>query len=432
MGSSEDNFNLNLNKFELEAIEALKQRDYSLAEDLYKQLITFNKKSKEYNNNLANIYLISKKPDLAIKYYQKALSLDNNFHKIENQSITYNLACAYQINNDLDNTIKHLVLTLEINPKHQSALAKINDLKNILLHESTENQSYYNLAVIFHKLKNYNEAKKFYLLDLENNASFESNYNLGSIYQKLKDYDKALIYYKAANKLKSDPNTEYLINSIEENNKITKPPKEYISRLFDYYSDDYENDLINNLSYKVPEYFFDIFKKHLIDKENNFNILDLSCGTGLIGQKFKIANHKISEIIGTDLSQKMLKIAESKNIYNKIYCEDIFESLNNKEIIESRINLITAADVLVYIGDLENIFDLLKKNFKNCYFLFSCESINAKQNYKLEKTGRYQHSEKYVSNFYLKYSMRDLYKGKFKLRKNDNNVIDGYIYLIKI
>jgi len=432
VSSTKDNFNnFEKNKLELEAIDALKMQNYSLAESLYKKLISINADSKEYNNNLANIYLISKQPDLAIKYYNKALMLDHNIHKVENQSIAYNLSCAYQINNDLDNTIKYLALTLEINPEHQSALGKIENLKQILSKNPDTSKNHYNLAVIFHKLKNYKEAEKYYLLDLHNNSSFESNYNLGSIYQKLKDYNNALIYYKAAYAINPDSNTEYLINSIEENSNIIKPPKEYISSLFNYYSDNYENDLINNLTYKVPEYFFDIFKKHLIDKEKKFNLLDLGCGTGLIGQKFKIASHKVSKIIGTDLSERMLNLADDKKVYTDLYNEDISESLNNKKIIESNINLITAADVLVYIGDLDEVFYFMKDNFKNCYFLFSCEDNNSTKDYELKKTGRYQHNKDYLFKILKKYNFNYIFDKQFQLRKNENTPVTGNIFLVK-
>ena len=111
-----------ISDLELDAINALQQRNYDLAEKLYIKLISKIPSSKEYNNNIANIYLIKKQTNLAIKYYLKALNIDTNINHLNNQSIAYNLSCAYQIINNLDNTIKYLALTLTINPNHQAAI----------------------------------------------------------------------------------------------------------------------------------------------------------------------------------------------------------------------------------------------------------------------------------------------------------------------
>lgn len=426
-----------ISDLELDAINALQQRNYDLAEKLYIKLISKIPSSKEYNNNIANIYLIKKQTNLAIKYYLKALNIDTNINQLNNQSIAYNLSCAYQIINNLDNTIKYLALTLTINPNHQAAINKLNNIKSILLNSSdNENNNYYNIAVIFHKIKDYKQAEKYYLLSLENLNkttnlnSFETNYNLGSLYQKQKKYEKACFYYKVANDIKSNPNTEFLINSIEQNNNIIKPPEEYISNLFDYYSDNYENDLINNLEYKVPEYFYSLFQKHISDKQDTFNVLDLGCGTGLIAQKFQLTKHKINNITGTDLSQKMLNIAKQKNIYKKLYYEDIIESLNNINIIKQNINLILAADVLVYLGDLDKVFLYFKKNFDNSFFIFSCESTNKSDNYNLTQTGRYQHNKKYILELISKYNIKNIFLGDFDLRNNNNNTVSGQIWIV--
>ena len=66
-----------ISKIELEAIDAIKNKNYNLAQDLYLQLLEKDPKSKEYNNNIANIYLIKKQPKLAIKYYNNSLNISS-------------------------------------------------------------------------------------------------------------------------------------------------------------------------------------------------------------------------------------------------------------------------------------------------------------------------------------------------------------------
>ena len=91
-----------------------------------------------------------------------------------------------------------------------------------------------------------------------------------------------------------------LVNGIG-NLKIT-------TKYYDDWSDNYDSNLIN-WNYKVPEKSIKILKLKL--KKKPKNILDLACGTGLFGQKI-IKTFNKSQIYGSDISLKCLKIAKQK------------------------------------------------------------------------------------------------------------------------
>ena len=54
------------------------------------------------------------------------------------------------------------------------------------------------------------------------------------------------------------------------------------------------------------------------DSNKGLKILDLGCGTGIIGSL--LAKHGYTNIQGLDLSEKMMEKAEEKKVYNKFIC----------------------------------------------------------------------------------------------------------------
>ena len=70
----------------------------------------------------------------------------------------------------------------------------------------------------------------------------------------------------------------------------------------------------------------------------------------------------------------MINETRKKEIYNKLYTNDINDFLfKNVDYFD----LIIAADVFIYLGELENIFTCVKKSLnKNAYFIFTIEILN--------------------------------------------------------
>jgi len=61
-------------------------------------------------------------------------------------------------------------------------------------------------------------------------------------------------------------------------------------------------------------------------------------------------------------------------------------------------DIVLAADVFVYIGDLSLIFSMLKTSIRhNGIFAFTVEDQNDNAEYILQTTGRYAHSVNYIT-----------------------------------
>lgn len=176
---------------------------------------------------------------------------------------------------------------------------------------------------------------------------------------------------------------------------IKKPEQinhNYVEKLFDAFADSFET-VLAQLEYKSPFLVCENWKKYA---QNKTDILDAGCGSGLCGMKIYKTNPMIS-LTGVDISKEMLKKAKEKNIYKKLISSELMLFLqNNKHIF----NCIIAADVFTYFGNLENLFKLMAKNIQNngiiIFTVTSFPSFFSK--YKLEKSGRYMHSRKYIEN----------------------------------
>jgi len=87
-----------------------------------------------------------------------------------------------------------------------------------------------------------------------------------------------------------------------------------------YYSDwaaTYDAEIIAN-GYATPQRCADALANVVVNK--NLNILDIGCGTGISG---RILNETgFTSIDGCDINPEMLKIADSRNIYQQLWLSD--------------------------------------------------------------------------------------------------------------
>ena len=155
------------------------------------------------------------------------------------------------------------------------------------------------------------------------------------------------------------------------------------------------------------------------------SILDLGCGTGLFGEEiYRFCNY----LEGVDLSSLMINLARKKNIYSKLSAMDIIDYLNSKEL---DFNYFVFLDVFIYLGDLDNVFQLIySKNKTSGKLIFTTEN-NKKGNYFLEQTGRYSHSKSYIEMLCDKYDYNITYYKNINLRKENTEFINGGLYILE-
>jgi len=221
-------------------------------------------------------------------------------------------------------------------------------------------------------------------------------YNEALALEKAGDFDKAAQAYRKV--LALDPEDHggaaVRIASMGLGDVPPKAPDAYIETLFDQHAEAFESILVDQLEYCVP-----LMVRERIDtlKLGPFKkLLDLGCGTGLTGGALRDI---CGEMVGLDLSENMVEIAHEKDLYETLYVTEAADFLEDNE--DGPFDIVTATDVLPYLGFLEELFFGVADNLeKGGLFFFSSETLPDAilngRDFMVGPHQRFAHAEPYV------------------------------------
>lgn len=370
----------------------------------------------------------------AIIAFEKAIELSPN-----NAELFNNLGKALVADGKVDEAINAYKLSIKLDPTKPSTLARLGA---VLAMQSKFDEAF----------EIFDEAIKIQ----PKNA--ELYFNFGSVLQDHGLYERAISAYRAAISIEPDHadtwynlgltcrshgNLEEAIKSFERTIELEPDyleakhllsavlgqttqtaPRQYVEHLFDANAGVFEKALVEKLEYQVPQ----ILASLMTDVETydqNGPVLDLGCGTGLVGHAL---DQCFSSIDGVDLSQSMLSLAQTKSIYNKLIHEDIVQFLGKSEL---DYQYFVAADVFIYIGELSEVFRLIKsRNKRSGHLIFSTEHSEI-DGYHLEKSGRYSHSKSYITKLSDEHGYEIHQFSEANLRKENNIYLKAGIYSLR-
>ncbi len=195
-----------------------------------------------------------------------------------------------------------------------------------------------------------------------------------------------------------------------------RSPAAHVASLFDQYAAKFETSLVQKLGYRVPDLLASVLPEQL------GRVLDLGCGTGLMGQAIK---GRYSELTGYDLSNGMLAEAKRKGIYNRLEQKDLLAL----DLTDERYDLIVAADVFIYIGALERVISWVADALApNGIFAFTVEEGHEK-GYTLLESHRYAHSEAYLRGMLDAAGFESFEVRQTTLRKDRGTEIRGLVVI---
>ena len=184
----------------------------------------------------------------------------------------------------------------------------------------------------------------------------------------------------------------YLLASIEGHTVPPQPPSGYVQALFDGYAADFDEHLVGRLGYQAPQ----ILVGHLAAQRqpNGLRlgtVLDLGCGTGLCGPLLRpLAQH----LVGVDLSSGMLQRAQERGCYDELLLADAAQHLQQRA---GPVDAVVAADVFIYIGDLQAVFAGVRRVLSpGGWLALSVEEAPDAVDFELRPSSRYAQSERYL------------------------------------
>jgi predicted TPR repeat methyltransferase len=413
------------------------QKEMKAAITQFKKVLSLDPNSLQAHSQLANIYWQIQNLKRSYYHYQKALDLEPNSAETLN-----NLAALMIKGGRSDKAIDYFNRALTIDPKHKTArnnlatlLLQTNQLKEAIWHyslylnlEPLDAEALFNRAHSLMLTGQLNEAlddlKKILAID---DKHINTHTNLAAIYLKLKNKARALAHYQTIlNLTDKHAIASYMVNALTQQATPDGAPLEYIKNLFDNYAFQFDTHLQNILHYKTPELMHKLLKPFL--KENNYNVLDLGCGTGLSGQCFIDIKKKLT---GIDISPNMLNKAKEKACYDILIETDILHGIT--ELQGEDFDLILCIDTLVYFGYLNLFFSkipacLTENGLLGLSIELSDETISS---YILQTNGRYQHGKTYVIELAKKNKLKLLKYKTIAGRQQDNEAVKTALFIFQ-
>ena len=393
-------------------------------------------------NNLGCILYSQGSIEAAKNNFQKALRITPMFVDAH-----LNLANCYASKNQMQSAATHYQAVLQQDPEHQVAnfnlgMAYVSEQEHnkvitqfskVIALESGNIEANYQLGIAYLSLSNSIEAEKYLRIAIELDPTrSEAYHNLAILALKNEQRELALEYFCKTLELNPDNTTAiHMQNALTQQQGVDTTPTKYIQDLFDQYADHYDTHVKEKLAYNVP-YLLRQAVGSVLQNNNNYKlmkILDLGCGTGLCSIYFcDLAEY----IVGTDLASNMLAHAKQRGGYDALCMYDINQAIPAQGSKSQ--GLIIAADVLVYCGDLNNIFYNCTQTLQtNGLFAFTIETVESEQDdFQLLTTGRFGHSINYIQKLTNKYNFSIELQQDIVPRHNNGTAIVGCLFVLKL
>lgn len=371
------------------------------AVSLIERAIAVAPNNADFHFNLGKVHKLQGHPDLAIPCYERA-------HRLapKNPGTLLNLGNCWRLRGDMRRAERCYRMALTLDHNH---LAALNNMGTLCRGEG--------------RLE---EAEVFYRRALQVDETSPAVWE--NLAKTLTDRDRlqeAADAYRRTLKLDDSRETALHMLAAIEGRTTKGAPEAYVRGLFDDYAGRFEKHLVGDLGYSIPT-----LMRSWLDGEcpgpgaTLDKALDLGCGTGLAGVALR---QKIGWLQGVDLSPKMLGEARQKAVYDELTEAEALTFLIATPTASW--DLIVAADVLIYVGDLERLIPEVGRGLKpGGRFLLSVEQHDeGDEGYVLRSSGRYAHSKAYVMELAARAGLTETLCRAVPLRKNGAETLNGLL-----
>lgn len=353
-----------------------KKSNYEQAINCYQRSVVLAPSTLAVHINLANVLTDTGQLEPALEHYQLALSIQpDSFEAISGLGLVYERKKSYA------DAIACFARAAEIQP--DDALTQVR------------------LGVTYEAANRLEES-----IDCYRRATTLNHYyvlahqRLGNALLARGMIPDAIASFQTVLVLEPGSPVKHLVNALSGRSS-DGPPSAYVEQLFDEYADRFESHLVEKLKYSVPDELVELLRGVKGSDSKTWSVLDLGCGTGLFGTAIAPL---ASNIVGVDLSSKMLLKSSALSIYSRLIQMDLLVMMGREAACSY--DLVAATDVFIYVGKLDALFAEARRLLKpGGLFAFSVESLgrpaqtardDGANDFRLEPSGRYAHSMQYL------------------------------------
>lgn len=216
---------------------------------------------------------------------------------------------------------------------------------------------------------------------------------LADLHYRLHEPEQAAAVYAEMLKLyPDDPIARHIIAAYGGAEAPDRASDAYVEKLFDLFADSFDKNL-KRLEYRAPELLAAAVGR-VLSPQGQLDVLDAGCGTGLCQPHLR---PYARQLIGVDLSEKMLEKARRRGGYDELHKGELTAFLAG---CPQAYDLIVSADTLVYFGELTAVIEAaagaLRAGGWLAFTLEQMEEQDTAAGFRLNPHGRYSHTRRYV------------------------------------
>lgn len=333
------------------------------------EAIALDDRHAEWHFNLGIVLAKQGRAAAAVAAFSKAIDIDSDKY-----FYWTNLGAAFESNGELTRAEQCYQSAINIDPNCPDA--------------------FYLLSSLYLTLERFQEARHFNYRGIAvAPAGSKPKIVLGQALYELGRVDDAIALFETwLAEEPGNPVATHLLAAYRGQQVPSQCSSPYIEQTFDAFANSFEN-VLGRLKYCGPQLVQDYLATLKIDA-SGLDVLDLGCGTGLVGEKLK---PYARGLVGVDLSQAMLDRASAKQLYRQLHKADIKDFL---QTTREQYDLIACMDTFVYLGQLDEVVALIYEKLNiGGLLLFSTETLagTADLAYKLNVSGRYSHHPDYLT-----------------------------------
>lgn len=259
--------------------------------------------------------------------------------------------------------------------------------------------------------------------------------NMGIAYKAAGEKEEAIRCFQSALSVKpGDGHALAQLASLDGPQSATTFDADYVQGLFDGFSSTFEEKLLS-LDYEGHKWVADELANRLGGAKDSVpTVIDLGCGTGLLGEAIMRQLSTTPKIVGVDLSPRMVDMArvrildDGQRIYQEVVQDDAETFL--RRLDKASVDAVVAADVFIYIGELEGVLSAVWNALSSSGFLvFSVETTE--EGMILLPSGRFGHQKGYIQELAKRtgFDMRWWKEGT--LRKQHGAPVQGAVVVLQ-